>query len=234
MGVEPPAWFMVWNSAGGTSFTGRTPTFFVEESVDTEKKGPSTETADDAADKSPRWQIQIYTGNGKGKTTCALGLSLRALGQGFKVAFVQFDKGYHGVEHYAERHVLRTLEGIDLFPTGCERMTPGGKFRFGVTPDDLDEARRGLEIVEDLIHHPRHQLVVLDEVLSAIPYHLIKEADALSILDAYEEAGRPFELVLTGRKASSTLIDRADLVTEMVPVKHYFDRGLMARPGIEY
>lgn len=180
------------------------------------------------------WKLQVYTGNGKGKTTCAVGLMIRALGAGLKVAFVQFDKGYHGEEHYAERHILRKLEGIDLFPTGCERMTPGGKFRFGVLPEDLAEARRGLEIVHDLIAHPRHQLVVLDEILSAIPYHLLKEEQVLEVLDRYEAAGRPFELVITGRKASEAIIGRADLVTEMRPVKHYFDAGLMARPGIEY
>lgn len=186
------------------------------------------------SDGGSQWKVQIYTGNGKGKTTCAVGLMVRALGQDFKVAFVQFDKGFHGEEHYAERHVLRTLSGIDLFPTGCERMTPGGRFRFGVLPEDLAEAQRGLEITHDLIARPRHQLVVLDEILSAIPYHLLKEADVLEILERWEAAGRPFELVLTGRKASPAVIERADLVTEMNQVKHYFDAGVMARPGIEF
>jgi len=185
-------------------------------------------------DENPGWKVQVYTGNGKGKTTCAVGLMVRALGNGFKVAFVQFDKGFHGEEHYAERKILRQLEGIELYPTGCERMTPGGRFRFGVNPEDLAEAARGLEIVYDLISRPRHQLVVLDELLSAIPYHLMKEAQVLDILDRYEAAGRPFELVLTGRKASSEVMARVDLVTEMTPVKHYFDQGIAARPGIEY
>lgn len=193
----------------------------------------SAPAQEDVAAASP-WKVQIYTGDGKGKTTCALGLAIRALGNQFRVAFVQFDKGYNGIEHYAERHVLRQLSGIDLFPTGCERMRPGQKFRFGVLPEDLAEAERGLGLVRELIERPRHQLVVLDEALSAIQYHLLKEAQVVALLDAYEAAGRPFELVLTGRRATARLLERADLVTEMKPLKHYFDQGLAARPGIEY
>jgi len=191
-------------------------------------------TAPAASEARPDWKIQIYTGDGKGKTTCSVGLLIRALGNGFKVAFVQFDKGFHGDEHYAERKILRQLDGIDLFPTGCERMRPGQKFRFGVLPEDLAEAQRGLDIVMDLIRNPRHQVVVLDEILSAIPYHLLKEVQVHALLDAYQQAGRPFELILTGRRASQALIERVDLVTEMKPLKHYFDAGLAARPGIEY
>lgn len=204
---------------------------------DSDQAHDSDQTAPNAPEGSeprPDWKIQIYTGDGKGKTTCAVGLLVRALGNGFKVAFVQFDKGFHGEEHYAERKILRQLDGIDLFPTGCERMRPGQKFRFGVLPEDLAEARRGLDIVLDLIRNPRHQVVVLDEVLSAIPYHLLKEAQVHELLDAYVQAGRPFELILTGRRASQALMERVDLVTEMKPLKHYFDTGLGARPGIEY
>lgn len=113
-------------------------------------------------------------------------------------------------------------------------MRPGQKFRFGVLPEDLAEAERGLGLVRELIERPRHQLVVLDEALSAIQYHLLKEAQVVALLDAYEAAGRPFELVLTGRRATARLLERADLVTEMKPLKHYFDQGLAARPGIEY
>lgn len=197
----------------------------------------ATMTAEDIAKAQAApmaWKVQIYTGDGKGKTTCSVGLLVRALGSGLKAAFVQFDKGFHGEEHYAERNILRTLPGLDLFPTGCERMRPGQPFRFGVLPEDLAEAERGLAIVMDLIEHPRHQLVVLDEVLSAIPYHLLKEEQVQAILEAYEKAGRPFELVLTGRRASQAIMDRADLVTEMKQVKHYFEAGVAARPGIEY
>ncbi len=185
-------------------------------------------------DTGASWRIQVYTGDGKGKTTCAIGLAIRALGNGFRVAMVQFDKGYHGEEHYGERHVLRSLANLELFPTGCERMLPNGKFRFGVSPEDLAESRRGLEIARDLMEQARHQLVILDEVLTAVPYHLLEEQDVLDLLDRYEAAGRPFELVLTGRGATDAVLARADLVTEMRPVRHYFQHGVMARRGIEF
>lgn len=203
------------------------------ENVEVGGNGAAEVPAQAAATESP-WKVQVYTGDGKGKTTCSVGLIVRALGSGMKAAFVQFDKGFNGVEHYAERHILRSLPGLDLYPTGCERMRPGQKFRFGVLPEDLAEAQRGLEIVHDLISHPRHQLVVLDEILASIQYHLLKEAQVLDILDRYEAAGRPFELVMTGRRAPQRVLDRVDLVTEMKPLKHYFDTGLGARPGIEY
>ncbi len=186
------------------------------------------------AESSSRWRIQVYTGDGKGKTTCAVGLAIRALGAGFKVAMVQFDKGYHGEEHYGERRILRTLEGFDLFPTGCERMMPGGKFRFGMSPEDVAEGQRGLAIARELIAKPRHRLLVLDEILSAVPFHLLEEKQVLDLLNRYEHAGRPFELVMTGRRAPASILDRADLITEMTPVRHYFDTGLMARAGIEF
>lgn len=193
----------------------------------------STSAQADETPSSP-WKIQVYTGDGKGKTTSAVGLSIRALGHGFKVAFVQFDKGFHGEEHYSERVILRQLSGVELFPTGCERMRPGQPFRFGVLPEDLAEAQRGLDIVHDLIAHPRHQLVVLDEILATIHYHLLKREQVLTLLDQYEAAGRPFELVLTGRKAPDAVMARADLVSEVQAIKHYFSQKLGARPGIEY
>ncbi len=193
-----------------------------------------TATGSSSSTKTSDWRIQVYTGDGKGKTTAAVGLCIRALGNGFKVAMVQFDKGHHEDEHYGERHILRSLEGMDLFATGCERLSPDGRFRFGVLPEDIQEARRGLDIARDLIEHPRHQLVVLDEIVSGVTYQLLEETDVLDLLDRYERAGRPFELVLTGRRASERLVHRADLVTEMRPIRHYFETGLMARRGIEF
>ena len=178
--------------------------------------------------------LQIYTGNGKGKTTCAVGLSVRALGAGMKVALVQFDKGYDGNnEHYHERHVLRKLPGIDLFPTGLERMNPDGSFRFGVTEGDLREARRGLELSSQAIESARYHVVILDEILSARSYHLIEEKEVLAVLDLYRSHPE-IELVLTGRGLTGEIEKRADLITEFRPVRHYFDRGLPARKGIEF
>ena len=185
-------------------------------------------------DPAARGRLQLYTGAGKGKTTAALGLCLRALGQGGQVALVQFDKGYDGTnEHYAERRVLRRLEGIDLFPTGCERMNADGTFRFGAEPRDLEEARRGLGIAREAILSSRYRLVVLDEALSAVVVGLLAKEEVMALVDLHA-ANPTSELVLTGLNAWPELVERADLVTEMRKVKHYYDAGLGARPGIEF
>jgi cob(I)alamin adenosyltransferase len=163
-----------------------------------------------------------------------VGLCVRALGHGWRVALVQFDKGFDGRnEHYAERRTLRKLEGIDLFPTGCERMNPDGTFRFGAEPRDVEEARRGLGAAEQAIRSGEYRLVVLDEALSAVMVGLFPEAEVMRLVDLHAADPRA-ELVLTGWNAWPGLVERADLVTEMRKVKHYYDAGLGARPGIEF
>ncbi|MFH0795289.1 MAG: cob(I)yrinic acid a,c-diamide adenosyltransferase [bacterium] len=179
-------------------------------------------------------QLHIYTGDNKGKTTAAVGLCVRALGAGKKVAMIQFDKGYDGdFEHYSERNILRKLHGMTLIPTGLERMQKSGKFRFGVTPADRKEALRGLEEARRCIRDGDQDLLVLDEILSAVTYKLVEEKELMEIVALYLQ-NRRHELVLTGRAASKTLIEKADLVTEMKKIKHYFDAGLPAREGIDY
>ncbi len=178
--------------------------------------------------------LQIYTGDGKGKTTAALGLSVRAAGAGFRVAFIQFDKGHReGNEHYCERKILRTIPGFDLQPTGLERMMSDGSFRFGVTPADLREAGRGLDLAEKAVVDGLHELVVLDDIIGGLSYGLITRERLDHIVDLWSER-RSCELVMTGRDTPAELIARADLVTEMKKVKHYFDAGLPAREGIEW
>lgn len=181
-----------------------------------------------------RGRVQVYTGSGKGKTTCAVGLCVRALGHGWRVALVQFDKGYDGEnEHYAERRTLRRLEGVDLFPTGCERMNPDGTFRFGAEERDVAEARRGLDLAAEAIRSGKYRLVILDEVLSAVMVGLFGQDEVDALLDLHAKDPRA-ELVLTGYTTWPGLLERADLVTEMRKVKHYYDAGLGARPGIEF
>jgi len=178
--------------------------------------------------------VHAYYGYGKGKTTCCVGLAIRAIGAGKKVALVQFDKGYDGEnEHYAERHVLRNLEGIDLHPTGCERMREDGTFRFGVEEQDIVEAKRGFVVAEELIREGDQDVLILDEVLAAVAYDLAEQQDVEQLLDAYD-ADRKCELVLTGHKVWDTLVERMDLVTEMRKVKHYYAKGTPARSGIEF
>lgn len=183
-----------------------------------------------------RGYVHVYYGGGKGKTTSSIGLAVRAAGAGRRVLFLQFDKGFDQDrgEHYSERRILRQVREITLFPTGCERMRADGTFRFGVEPEDLAEARRGLEEARRAVASGDYGLVVLDEALGALAYGLLEEKDILAILDAHEAAGRPCELVLTGHKLPESVKARADLVTHVQKVKHYFDKGVPARVGIEY
>lgn len=181
-----------------------------------------------------RPQLHVYTGEGKGKTTACIGLAVRALGAGLRVVFIQFDKGFDGTnEHYSERHILRTLPGLRLEPTGCERIQPDGRFRFGVTPADRAEAERALTLARQAVSAGEADLLILDEILSAQKYHLLSEQEVLDLLAVWRENPR-CELVLSGRTTLKSVLDAADLITEMRKVKHYYDDGLFARKGIEF
>lgn len=183
---------------------------------------------------APRPTLQIVYGYGKGKTTSATGLALAAAGAGRRVAVVYFDKGYDGqTEHYSERHVLRALDAVEIFPTGCERMRDDGTFRFGVEPEDEAEAARGLTIARERIESGAQDLLVLDEALAAVAYKLVKRETIDGLVDLWEERGRPCDLVITGHQLWDELRKRADRVVESKKVKHYFDAGLQARLGIE-
>ncbi len=182
--------------------------------------------------------FHIYYGYGKGKTTAVMGLAMRALGAGKRVAIVQFDKGYDGQnEHYAERIILRKLKEIgfpiELYPTGAERMNADGTFRFKNTDEDFEEAKRGLQIVKDLIENGDIDLLILDEAIAAVVYHLLNKEDVESLIELYNKKRR-FEMVMTGHKLWDGLESKADLVTELKKVKHYFDEGIPARLGIEF
>lgn len=179
--------------------------------------------------------LHVYTGNGKGKTTCAVGLIVRALGAGHKVAFVQFDKGFDGTnEHYNERKTLRKLGDVDLFPFGLERMMPDGKFRFQNIDDDLAEAASALDKARELILAGKHDLVVLDEAVTCIGTKLLTEDAVMNLVADFKKQPN-CELVMTGRGAWPGLIEAADLVTEMTLVKHYwYEHKVEARPGIDF
>jgi cob(I)alamin adenosyltransferase len=178
--------------------------------------------------------IQFYVGDGKGKTTAAIGLAVRALGAGKRVAFVQFDKGEapNGLG-YSERSVLDGLDGLTLIATGRDRRNPDGSFRTGNTDDDCREARHGLEVVARLLDNGRHDLIVCDELLTCVTTGLVSRADVEALLDAHGRR-EAIELVMTGRCGDKALLERADLVTEMRNVKHYYDAGVEARRGYDY
>ncbi len=178
-----------------------------------------------------RGQVQVYTGDGKGKTTAALGLAIRAAGAGLRPAIVYFDKGG---SHYFERHLIKQrLAGlIDFFVTGLPRFDPVKRvFRFGVTPDDLAEARRGLDLARGLLAGRQYDLVVLDEAVTSIQAGLLDEADVLELVRAKPPET---ELVLTGRGCPPALVELADLVSEVRDVKHYLRAGVPAREGLDY
>jgi cob(I)alamin adenosyltransferase len=179
-------------------------------------------------------QIQVYTGDGKGKTTAAVGLVVRAAGSGMKVAFIQFDKGSEAEDFYSERKILRTLSQVTVEPSGKIRMMPNGQFRFSNSPPDFAEAQRGLELAKKAVAGKKFNLVVCDEILSCLLTTLLKEQDVLSLIQEYEKAGRFCDLILTGRSLPESIKEKADLITEMKMIKHYFNKGLPARKGIEF
>jgi cob(I)alamin adenosyltransferase len=168
--------------------------------------------------------IQVYTGNGKGKTTAALGLALRAAGSGFKTYVAQFLKGQPTGEIEAAKR-LSPLVRIEQF--GREGFI---MVKDGPEDEDVSRARAGLEKALQAMLSGDYRIVVLDEVNTAVHFRILPEKDVLDFLDK-RPAG--VEVVLTGRYAPDSFIDRADLVTEMKDVKHYYDRGVKAREGIE-
>ena len=180
--------------------------------------------------------IQIYTGNGKGKTTAALGLAVRARAAGKRVAIVYFDKGG---DHYSERALLGSL-GIDWFGCGLDRIDgTTGRFRFGVIPEDVTEAAQGMVRAHSFLRAtPALDLLVLDEINTAVALQMVAET-AVDELIVTKPA--TLELVLTGRTEVAhgkivrpAYFDRADLLTEMRLERHYFYHGTPAREGIDY
>jgi len=175
--------------------------------------------------------IQIYTGDGKGKTTAALGLAVRAVGAGKKVAIVYFDKGG---EHYSERKVLaeRFAKEIDVHVTGQDRIdSDTGKFRFGVESQDVNEAKRGLGLAQKIVQAGEHDLVILDELNTAVSLGMLRPEPIEDLLCNKPEH---IELVLTGRGAPQSFRDLADLVTDMGLINHYYYHGTKAREGLDY
>lgn len=178
-----------------------------------------------AALRQPFGKVQVYYGDGKGKTTAALGQAIRAFGNGRRVAFIYFDKGG---ENYNERKVLDQL-GIKYYSFGRDRRSPDGGFDFSLREEDVMMARQSLAKLKEIEND--YDLIVLDEVLNAIRLKMMTEDDLIRYL---ENKPAQLELVLTGRGLPGALRERADLVTEMKLEKHYFDQGLGAREGIEY
>jgi cob(I)alamin adenosyltransferase len=168
--------------------------------------------------------IQIYTGKGKGKTTAALGLALRAVGRGLKVIMIQFLKGR---AETGELTMARRLSpDLLIKPMGREGFLDPASPR----PEDLALAKGALEEARSVLQEKSCDVLILDEINVAVSMGLVSEEAVLDLLD-----GKPsqMELILTGRNAPPLLLEKADLVTTMECTKHYFNRGQAARVGIE-
>ena len=166
--------------------------------------------------------VQVYTGDGKGKTTAALGLTLRAVGAGLKVYIVQFAKGME----YSELKALATF-GEQVTVRQCGRDC---FIHQEPKQEDIDLARLGFNEARAALLSGDYDVVIMDEANIATYYSLVTVEELLELID---EKPAHVELIITGRKADERIIERAHLVTEMREVKHYYQQGVAARKGIE-
>ena len=168
--------------------------------------------------------VQVFTGEGKGKTTAALGTVIRALGHGLRVYIVYFMKGgYPG----GERDILSRLPNVTMASFGSlEFIDPAN-----VNPEEKEQARQALAAAREAMLSGSYDLVVLDEVNLAVAWKLVELDEVIRLI-----SDKPWdvELILTGRQADARLVQLADLVTEMLKIKHPYDEGITARKGIEY
>jgi len=167
--------------------------------------------------------IHIYTGSGKGKTTAALGLGLRAVGAGFKVYMIQFMKG----RRYSELDAVEHLSNFTIVQHGRDEFVSKEK------PEqiDIDLAQEGFAHAKDIIKNGKYDMVIFDEINVAVDYNLIPLEDVLKLI---EEKPEKLELVLTGRYAHPEIVKWADLVTEMLEIKHPYQQGVLARKGVDF
>ena len=169
--------------------------------------------------------IQIYTGNGKGKTTAALGIALRAAGQGLNVLILQFMKRQKNIGE------IRILESAHL-PIKIEQYGRRVFFKTRTCePMDIHMAHKGLEAFQKAMESAEYNLIVLDEINMAIHFGLLNLEEVIRVV---ERKPPNLHLILTGRRAKTELIEMADLVTEMREIKHYFNQGIVAQKGLEY
>ena len=182
---------------------------------------------------NPNWAkhgyIQVYTGNGKGKTTASLGLAMRALGRCWKVLIIMFTKGG---DDYGELNSFRNLspeisKNLTIVQAGLDRIV----YENNKNADDEAEIKKGWELAKKVIKNDEYNLVILDEANIAIDLGLI---DINEVIEVLKNKPDEMEIVLTGRNADPRIIELAHLVSEIKPVKHYWDTGIAARKGIEY
>lgn len=178
-------------------------------------------------EKSSHGLLIVYTGDGKGKTTAALGMAIRAIGRGWRVLMIQFGKGSW---HYAELDTVKRLEP-DF------EIIPMGKGFYKILDDHYAEeehrkaAERALEFSHEQMVSGKYDLLILDEISGIVSAGLLTTEAVIQVIDDKPD---DLTLVLTGRNAPNELIERADLVTEMREIKHPYQKGMMAQKGIDY
>ncbi|MBF0343133.1 MAG: cob(I)yrinic acid a,c-diamide adenosyltransferase [Nitrospirae bacterium] len=166
--------------------------------------------------------VQVYTGNGKGKTTAAVGLTIRAAGCGMKVFFAQFIKSAYSSEFYCMERFCNLIT-LRQYGRGFVRGKPAS--------EDIEAAKRGLAESKEVMLSADFQVVVLDEINVALRLGVLELQEVVKLI---QQRPPNVELVLTGRDADTEVIELADLVTEFKEIKHYFSKGVPARQGIEF
>ncbi|MBQ2611335.1 cob(I)yrinic acid a,c-diamide adenosyltransferase [bacterium] len=182
---------------------------------------------------NPNWAkhgyIQVYTGNGKGKTTASLGLAMRALGRRWKVLIVMFTKGG---DNYGELKSFRNLSpeisaNLTIVQAGLDRIV----YSSNKNKDDEIEIKKGWELVKKAVKNNEYNLIIMDEANIVIDLGIL---DVDEVIKTLKNKPEEMEIVLTGRRANEKIIEIAHLVSEINPIKHYWDTGVVARKGIEY
>lgn len=168
-------------------------------------------------------RIQVYSGDGKGKTTAALGLALRAVGRGYKTVVIQFMKKQETGEYLVQERLKPELE---IYQFGQKSFID----KNNIQAEDKELAQRGLDFAKEIVKK-KIDILILDEINLALDFKLLDLKEVLNFLDNIPPG---IEVILTGRGVDPEILKRADLVTEMKKIKHYFDRGLETREGIEF
>ena len=167
--------------------------------------------------------IQLYTGNGKGKTTAALGQALRAAGAGLNTVIIQFMKG----QHYSELDSIKKIKEITIEQFGSKNF-------YTINDENFEEqytlAQNGIKRAQEVLNNNKFDIIILDEIVTALYFKILTLDEIIKLI---EQKPNNKELILTGRGAPQHLISLCDLVTEMTEIKHYYEQGITARKGIE-
>ena len=182
------------------------------------------EKRDLTVDAKDRGLIVVFTGEGKGKTSAALGTAMRAAGHGMRIFICFFMKGEYP---YGERNTLNKIPNITVASFGQEEFV----FPDRVKQVEIDQAKQALAACKEAVSSGKYDMVVMDEVNVAVAFNLISAEEVIEVL---QNKPQELEIILTGRKADPKIIAIADMVTEMLKIKHPYDNGMAARKGIEF